>query len=624
MKILGSLERCFRSSFVMGKFMEKKELIERFMDLGFLPAPDMLLDNLQLPSSFLDKFQSADRPLVISHDVYVGLATNGVFEINWRDFEKSRVLHEKKKNTKMYGVFLNVLHHNIPHTQAAVSALLESVRVQEPTQPNPPEIEEQSLQAPSPSSSSVSSPSSFHTDSSACVQSAAQLPPTHHHVNSSFDPGTVLIVKNSAPEGKKREVKDFSSYFRVRYDFLGNLLKSRPELQDALAISRAVKKMDTEHVSVIGLVYNKAITKNGNCLLTLEDITGRIRVFLGKDGPLKSMIPYLTPDEVVGICGVWRNNMIFADTLVFPDVPLARPLKKTLDEVYAVFISDIHIGSKLFFEEAFLRFIAWLNGEFGTSAQRETARKVKYLFVVGDVVDGVGIYPSQEKELLLTDIRQQYQRAAELFARIRQDVRIIMCPGNHDAGRISEPQLPMGKICPELAALPHVMMVSNPSLVNVHASETFEGIDVLLYHGYGYDDYVSMIEPLRLGGGYNRIDLVMKFMLQKRHLAPTHTTTLYIPTPTEDALLIDHVPDVFVSGHVHKSAVGLYRGVSLIVNSCWQDLTPFQEKMGHTPDPGFLAALNLHTREVTVYDFLSDSQQIKEEHIGFGRDLTRG
>ncbi len=609
----------------MGAFMEKKELIEHFMDLGFLPAPDILLENISLSlSSFADKFHSADRPLVVSHDVYLGLATNGVFEINWRDFEKSRVLHEKKKNTKMYGVFLNVLHHNLFDTQATVSALLESVRVQEPAHSAPLETEEPHLQLPSPSQLNTLLPPSLGADSSVSAQPTKVPTTARPHLSSSFDPGTVLVIKSSAPEGKKREVKDFSSYFRVRYDFLGNLLKSRGELQDALAISRVAKKIDAEHASIIGLVYNKAVTKNGNCLLTLEDVTGRVRVFLGKDGPLKSMIPYLTPDEVIGVRGVWRNNMIFADTLVFPDVPSTRPLKKAPDEVYAVFISDIHIGSKLFFEEAFIRFIAWLNGEFGTPAQRDVAHKIKYLFVVGDVVDGVGIYPSQEKELLLPDIRQQYQRAAELFARVRQDIRIIMCPGNHDAGRISEPQPPMGKLCPELAALPHVTMVSNPSFVTVHASETFEGIDVLLYHGYGYDDYVSMIEPLRLGGGYNRIDLVMKFMLQKRHLAPTHTTTLYIPTPTEDALLIDRVPDVFVSGHVHKSAVGLYKGVSLLVNSCWQDITPFQEKMGHTPDPGFVAALNFHTREITVFDFLSDTQHIKEEQIGFGRDLTHG
>ena len=60
-----------------------------------------------------------------------------------------------------------------------------------------------------------------------------------------------------------------------------------------------------------------------------------------------------------------------------------------------------------------MKFIMWLKGEYGTEKQKEVARKVKYLFVVGDVVVGVGIYPGQEGDLEIKDIYQQYEEATK-------------------------------------------------------------------------------------------------------------------------------------------------------------------------------------------------------------------
>ena|SRR3989344_4362827 len=193
---------------------------------------------------------------------------------------------------------------------------------------------------------------------------------------------------------------------------------------------------------------------------------------------------------------------------------------------------------------------------------------------------------------------------ALLLSKIRKDIQLIICPGNHDAMRISEPQPPLYvEFAKQLYDMPNVTMVSNPSLVNIHSSENFSGFDVLLYHGYSFDYYISCLSNIRNNGGYSRADLVMNLLLKKRHLAPTHASSLYIPNPECDPLVIDKIPDIFLSAHIHKSNISKYNNILNVCCSCWQSKTTFQEKVGHTPDPSKVPVLNLKTQEIKVLKF---------------------
>ena len=49
-----------------------------------------------------------------------------------------------------------------------------------------------------------------------------------------------------------------------------------------------------------------------------------------------------------------------------------------------------------------------------------------------------------------------------------------------------------------------------------------------------------------MNGGYHRADLIMKFLLKRRHLAPSFKSTPYHPSHKEDPLLIKKIPDFFV------------------------------------------------------------------------------
>ena len=353
------------------------------------------------------------------------------------------------------------------------------------------------------------------------------------------------------------------------------------------------------------MVRDKHYTKNGNCILTVEDKTGYIKILVNKNKPdLFRISRDVVLDEVIGVIGVNGENIIFVNNLLFPDIPLTKEIKKSDEEVYAIFLSDLHIGSKNFLEDDFNKFLKWINCELGNELQRQIAPKVKYIFLIGDLVDGCGVYPDQEEELEIKDIKDQYKVCAELLSKIPENIKLIMCPGNHDAMRVAEPQLPIYKDFAEpLYNLSNAVIVSNPSMVNIHSSPNFPGFDILIYHGYSFDFYAREVESIRSLGGYDRADLLMKFLLQKRHLAPSYTSTLYVPDTEKDYLVIDKVPDFFVSGHIHKAAASNYKNVTLISGSCWQSKTTFQEKVGHNPEPSRVPVVNLQTRHVKILKF---------------------
>ncbi|MBI4438497.1 DNA-directed DNA polymerase II small subunit [Candidatus Woesearchaeota archaeon] len=415
----------------------------------------------------------------------------------------------------------------------------------------------------------------------------------------------IAFSYNETP--KKRDCKDFVDYFNARYNAIEKILASRPEMKNTTTVGR-LKLSKGRNISLIGAIMEKQTTKKGNILLKIEDPTGIANVLVNKN----KRTAYETAtdsvhDEIIGITGMSNGDIIFANNILLPEIPI-HELKKSPYEGHAIFLSDLHVGSKKFLSEPFTKFLKWINGTTGSPEQRDLAKKVKYVFIAGDIVDGVGIYPNQEEELEITDIYEQYKRCAELLRQIPVSKKIIIAPGNHDSMRISEPQPSFqGDIFQPLLKLPNIYPVSNPAYITIDKTPDFPGIDVLLYHGYSFDYYVANVESIRTTGGYDRGDLIMKFLLQRRHLAPAHSSTLYIPGDT-DPLTITRVPDIFATGHIHRSAVSSYKGVTLISSSCWQGKTSFQERLGHKPQPARVPTINLKTREAKVLKFGTDEE----------------
>jgi DNA polymerase II small subunit len=420
----------------------------------------------------------------------------------------------------------------------------------------------------------------------------------------------VKILMSHAPTKKKIEVSDFHNYYRNRLLETKKILENNPKLENLISISKI--SGTNQKFSIAGMVYSKSPTKNNNIVLEMEDLTGRIKAVVTKNNPsLYKMAENISLDSVIGIRGSGSKEVLFAREIVLPDTVLLERKKSPVEEA-AVFISDVHVGSKNFMEENFLEFIDYLNGRIGNVSE---SRKIRYLFIVGDLVAGVGIYPNQEKELAIKDIEAQYSKVAELLGKIRSDISIIIIPGNHDCVRLMEPQPILDeKYAWSLYNMKNVTLASNPSVVSIGASGKFPGFSVLLYHGFSYPHYANNIPGLIQEDASRNPDKVMSYLLKNRHLAPSHISVQHSPSE-EDSLFIKSAPDIFASGHTHKNAISYHNNILLVSNGCWELLMPYQEKMGFESDYCKVPMFNLKTRETKILDFYNgDDKDGKDDH----------
>ena len=397
---------------------------------------------------------------------------------------------------------------------------------------------------------------------------------------------SVEVEKEFEGGMEEKDVEDFVAYFNDRIERIRDILTNRRELDNAISIARLEDYSEREDVSIIGMVRDKYKTSSGRWIVYLEDSTGETKVLLDEeDGE------WLLEDEVLGISGVTGDDIIFANEIVRPDLPIARDVTTTEEEVYAVFLSDIHFGSIDTLNEYMDRLATWFNED-------PEAQKVGYLFVVGDMVEGVGNYPGQRDELTVEDIYKQYELFEDFVEKLPDRLEIIVIPGNHDFVRLAEPQPPIPEeVAPRLYEMDNVHMLSNPSTVLIHG-HAGKPIRVLLYHGYSMDGHVDEIKELR-EKAYDEPHHAMVDYLKRRHLAPMYGSNLLAPEE-RDYMVIDEVPDIFAIGHSHAFDVANYKGVNLISAGTMQGQTEFQKRMGHEPDPGEVAMVNLQTRDTTV------------------------
>jgi len=338
-------------------------------------------------------------------------------------------------------------------------------------------------------------------------------------------------------------------------------------------------------VRIIGIVADVRTTKNGHRILEIEDEADRIAVLLPSESAVASEMAVL--DEVVGVIGTVNDRgLVIAQAIVRPDLPTVKAFHGTRHHVRAAFMSDIHVGSRTFLEDKWSKVSAWLGGA------DEIAGSIRYLVVSGDVVDGIGVYPRQDEELAIDDIYGQYEALARMVADLPDRVCVIMLPGNHDAVRPAEPQPAFPTSIQNLFDS-NVIFAGNPSLLSV------EGVRILAYHGRSMDDLVSAIP----GMSYARPLEAMKAMLRMRHLAPIYGGKTPIAPEAEDHLIIDEIPDIFATGHVHAAGVDQYRGVVLVNSSTWQAQTPYQKMRNIQPMPARLPIVDLASGQAIVREF---------------------
>lgn len=391
---------------------------------------------------------------------------------------------------------------------------------------------------------------------------------------------------------------DFLKYFVDRFENLAKIIKQRVDYRSVDSIGKLKENTETK---IIGMIREKRVLKDGRNVLTVEDTSGSIDVYVNNNlqyGDKKAhlellkILPKLVVDEVIGIKGyVNRSKKIIAEEIVEPDIPTNFKGNRANNDFYIAFLSDLHVGSYLFLEKEFRKFIDWTNlrGE-----RKEIARKLKYILIAGDIVDGIGIYPEQEKELNIPDIYKQYEYVARLLKEIPNDIEIFMIMGNHDATHLAEPQSAVSaKVAPDLYKMKNVHVLSNPSLI------TIENVKILMYHGASMDNLIRAISGLT----YTSPEEAMTEFLRKRHLNIMYKDVF----PCEkDYLIINEIPDIIHSGHLHSNGYAIYKGVHLINSGCFQGRTKYMEQLGHIPTPSRVPIMNLRTFDSIELNFSID------------------
>lgn len=390
------------------------------------------------------------------------------------------------------------------------------------------------------------------------------------------------------------KIENFVEYFKDRLKSTKDIFKERMMKDPLVTLSSVKASASGKEVNVVVMVRDKRKTKNGHYMLDVEDETGEGMVLVLKDNfDLISKFNNVVTDEVLMINGRISSPFIFAKEIQFPDIPLRNERKRTEEDISMVFSSDFHIGSNNFLEKNFNKMVDWLKGKTGNERQQKLAGKIKYLFLAGDNVDGIGIYPNQERELVVKDIFKQYSLFEDFLESVPDYIHIFIIPGNHDAVRRADPQpsLPL-ELVKRTEGKGNIHYLGNPSFVEAH------GVKVLMYHGCSLDSIIATMPGME----YGKPEKPMTEILKRRHLSPIYGKNPIVPEE-KDYLVIREVPDIFHVGHVHKNGYLTYKGTLLINSGTWQAQTDYQAQQGHIPSPCILPVYNMKNAELTSIDF---------------------
>ena len=395
------------------------------------------------------------------------------------------------------------------------------------------------------------------------------------------------VLNDPSPKVTSAEgIDGYNALFSSRFSKLKKIILDRPEGKMLKSISSVITAKSNDDMYICGLLSERRVERSVT-KLTIDDPTGSIETIVFDTDLQKIAATLLTDQFVMEKISFGKKGGFIVKDVIIPDIPEHAP-NRSKTEAYAAFLSDLHIGSKYFMEKELSDFISWL------SSPDPVARKIRFVLICGDLVDGVGIYPNQDKELDFPDIHAQLEKTMSLLKKIPQHIKIIITPGNHDPGRRALPQPAIPEFYnSELWNQKNISMLGNPAMVSLN------GVKVLMFHGQSIDDVVRTTPGL----SYDKPAQVMRHLLQARHLSPIYGSQTPLAPESEDMMIIDEVPDIFHAGHVHVVDLDLYKGVLILNSGAWQHQTPFQTGVGMTPTPGLAVIVNLKTFKVYTKDF---------------------
>ena len=386
---------------------------------------------------------------------------------------------------------------------------------------------------------------------------------------------------------------EFRRYFRSRYEKLSRIIRSR--LSGVIDLKSALKLREGEEAYVVAMLYDKRETGKA-WVLEVDDKSGEATIIVPKAGDenLRKTAEILLQDSVIGIRVCKRGESLIARDLLLPEIAQEEVGKMNLD-AYVCLISDIHLGSNKFREDLFESFLDWIN-----RTRDSEVKRIRFMIVAGDLVDGVGVYPNQHKELEITSVREQFEQLSKLFSEIPETIKIILAPGNHEPVQKALPQPPLQEEYRRILEKcgREILFVGNPAWIRI------AGRKFLVYHGQGLDDVIQIIPGFSHSTLKRDIGKVLEAIIRHRHLSPIYGESTPILPLGEDMLVIDDVLNVFHVGHVHVAYAGSYRGLRLINTGTWQEQTSYQRNVGLEPTVGVASLVNLGDLSIKVKRFM--------------------
>ncbi|RDD54154.1 MAG: DNA-directed DNA polymerase II small subunit [Candidatus Korarchaeota archaeon NZ13-K] len=383
--------------------------------------------------------------------------------------------------------------------------------------------------------------------------------------------------------------EEFVRFIRFRFEKLRSMLLKRIDLEPIPIVElRTSTSRNGDNLVIVGMVLDKGMMKDRSIRMTVEDETGSIMVVFRRDSRFWEVADRVPVDSVIAIRGTYVNGKIIAESLMLPEIS-EEEVRPGSHEGRAALVSDVHVGSKYFNERAFNKFIRWLRSD--------EARDVRYLVICGDLVDGIGVYPNQEEELRIADVHKQFEYAGRILSGVPSHIKIIYAPGNHEPVRQAEPQpeVPDEYLEVLMDANPNVTPLPNPSVVGLG------GVRIMLYHGRSLNAVMKHIPGLQPVTPSTVVE-AMSWMLKLRNLAPIYGEHPISPED-RDWLLLEEVPNVLHTGHVHVYGVGEYKGVKLINSGTFENETPYIRSLGIEVTVGRVVVLDLKNLSVEVMDF---------------------
>jgi len=140
----------------------------------------------------------------------------------------------------------------------------------------------------------------------------------------------IKLLKEFKPSSNKVTVDDVVTHFLSTYNKTKKIILEHMPTEKLISVNKITPK--TQSFSIIAIV--KEILDDQ---IIVEDSTGEVSLFFDKE--IKQKLNCLEIDDIIGIFCKKNENKIYIVDIIYPDLPVAKEINKTSEELMLVFLS---------------------------------------------------------------------------------------------------------------------------------------------------------------------------------------------------------------------------------------------------------------------------------------------